>query len=360
LAAICTRPVLDQTIGHIAAIQQQASFSGVQMMLLQRRDQLQGTLSGHGTSSGISGYSSSDFDTDLNALGYDRQSQKANPLASPLYDAVPPAAPAIPSWGVWAQGLGDWERDAAMSPTDITHLTSTYAAQGGVDGTWQGLMSSDDALVVGIVSSWTSSHVSFDNSPATMQLVGPGVGVYSEYVRGGFSADLTTIVNLLQLNQDLAGLAPNVSVGITTAGLSGNVQYKITGAGNNFLEPTVGFSFTRTIFGSGATPDMENSSTLRLQAGARVGTTWQVNGISIDSSLKALIYGDAIAGGTSIEASAFGEAIARTDEGLIRGELDPELCFNLADGYSVTLSGSAFYGQAVVGGSAGVNLRKQW
>jgi hypothetical protein len=221
-------------------------------------------------------------------------------------------------------------------------------------------MSSDDALVVGIVSSWTSSHVSFDNSPATMQLVGPGVGVYSEYVRGGFSADLTTIVNLLQLNQDLAGLAPNVSVGITTAGLSGNVQYKITGAGNNFLEPTVGFSFTRTIFGSGATPDMENSSTLRLQAGARVGTTWQVNGISIDSSLKALVYGDAIAGGTSIEASAFGEAIARTDEGLIRGELDPELCFNLADGYSVTLSGSAFYGQAVVGGSAGVNLRKQW
>ena len=359
--ANCTaRNAINQSVGHIAASQQQQSFWGVQMMLQQRRDQLQGTLGSHGTSSSISGYASSEFDTDTdsNALGYASQSQKTNPLVS---KAAPPPAPANPAWAVWVQGLGSWEHDDALSATDIAHFTSTYAAQGGLDRTWRGLMSSDDALVVGIVSSWTASHVSYDNSPTTMQLVGPGVGVYGTYVKGGFSTDLTTKFDFLQMLQDFAGLAPNTSVGITNAGVSGNVQYKVTWAGNNFVEPTAGFSFTRTMFGSGAAAlDLEDSSTLRLQAGARLGTTWQVNGISIDASLKALVYDNVIAQGTSITASAFSAAIAPTDQGLVRGELDPQLCFNLADGYSVTLSGNLRFGEALLGGSAALNLRKQW
>jgi hypothetical protein len=358
--AICTGPN-NNGIGQIAASQQQLSFWGVQMMLQQRRDQLQGTLGGRGASSRISGYASSNFDTDTNALGYDSQSKKTNALASSAYAAAPPSAPANPVWGGWVQGLGDWERDSALSATDVGRFTSTYSAQGGLDRTWQGLASPDDALVVGIVSSWTASHVSYNNTPTTMQLMGPGVGVYGMYVRGGFSADLTTKFDFLQMRQDLAGLAPNTSVGITNAGLSGNLQYKITLSGNNFLEPTAGFSFTRTMFGSDAAAlSLQDSSTVRLQSGARLGTTWEVNGITIDSSLKALVYGNAVVTGSSIAASIVGAGLAPTDEGLVRGELDPQMCFNLADGYSVTLSGMLRFGQAMLGGSAGLNLRKQW
>ncbi len=359
--ANCTaRNAINQSVGHIAASQQQQSFWGVQMMLQQRRDQLQGTLNSHGTSSSISGYAPSelDTDTDSNALGYASQSQKTNPL---VYKAAPPPAPANPAWAVWGQGLGSWEHDGALSATDIAHFNSTYAAQGGLDRTWRSLISSDDALVLGIVSSWTASHVSYDNTPTTMQLVGPGVGVYSTYVKGGFSTDLTTKFDFLQMLQDFAGSAPNSSIGITNAGVSGNVQYKVTWADNNFVEPTAGFSFTRTMFGSGAAAlDLEDASTLRLQAGARLGTTWQVNGISIDASLKALVYEDVIAQGTSIAASGFSAAIAPTDQGLVRGELDPQLCFNLANGYSVTLSGNVHFGEAVLGQSVALNLRKQW
>jgi Autotransporter beta-domain len=358
--AICTtRNAINQSVGQIAASQQQQSFWGVQMMLQQRRDQLQGTSGGRATSSGISGYSSSDFDTD--ALAYSDQSQKTNPLASPVYKAAPQPTPASPAWGTWVQGLGNWERDNPLSANDIGRFTSTYAVQAGLDRTWQGLTSTDDALVVGVVSSWTNSHVTYDNTPTTLRLVGPGVGVYAMYLKGGFSTDLTTKFDFLQMLQDYAGVAPNALVGITNAGVSGNVQYKFTWAKNNFLEPTAGFSFTRTMFGGGSPGlDLQDSSTLRFQAGARLGTTWEVNGISIDSSLKALVYGNALVSGTSIAASVLGAAITPTDQGLVRGELDPSMCFNLANGYSVTLSGSVFFGQAVLGGSAALNLRKQW
>ena len=364
IPAICTaRNAINQSVGQIAASQQQQSFWGVETMLQQRRDQLQSPSANRKPSSNISGYAPSDFDTDTDALAYSGQSQKANPLASPVYKAPPQPAPATPAWGAWVQGLGNWEKDSPLSIDDIGHRTNTYAVQGGIDRTWQGLSSANDAFVAGIVSSWTDSRVTYDNMPTTMRLSGPGVGVYTMYVRGGFSTDLTTKVDFLNMLQDFAGTAPNNTVGITNAGVSGNMQYKITGAGNSFFEPTGGFTFTRTIFGSGAAAlDLQDSSTLRLQAGARLGTTWEVNGITIDSSLKALVYGNAIVTGTSITASVLGNSVAiiPTDQGLVRGEVDPSLSFNLADGYSVTLSGSVLFGPAILGGSAAINLRKQW
>jgi len=344
--------------GHLAASQQQLSFSGVQTILQQRRDQLQGMVAGSAMSSRISSYSAANFSA--NALGYDDESQKTNPLASSAYAAAPASAPANPAIGIWVQGLGDWEHDDALAVADVSHFTRTYTAQGGLDRTWQGLMSSDDALVIGIVASWTASHVSYANSPITVQLTGPGVGLYGEYVKGGFSADLTTKFDFLQLRQDFAGLAPNESVDVTNAGVSGNLQYKLTSTGNSFVEPTAGFSFTRTMFGGGTAINLQDASTLRLQAGARVGTAWEVNGVSVEPTLKALVYGDAIAQGTSIAGSVVSATISPTDEGLVRGEIDPELCFNLPDNYSVTLSGVFRFGEAMVGGSAGLNLRKQW
>jgi hypothetical protein len=353
---------INNNIGSIAASQQQLSFWGVRTMLEQRRDQLQGTVSAGETSSRISGYAPFNFGDDMEALGYSGQSQQSNPLAAPVvYKATPAATPANPVWGAWVQGLADWERDNPLSAIDVGRFTATYAAQGGFDRTWQGVMSSDDALVVGIVSSWTSARSSFDNTPTIMHLIGPGVGVYSQYVKGGFSTDLTTKFDFLQMTQDFAGTAPNTSIGLTNAGVSGNTQYKFAWAGSNFVEPTAGFTFTRTIFGSGAAAlELQDADTVRLQAGSRFGTTWNANGLSIDASIKALVYSDVIAQGTSIAGTVLTPTVSPTDEGLVRGELDPEMMFALADGYSVTLSGKLRFGEGMVGGSAGINLRKQF
>jgi hypothetical protein len=353
---------MNNSIGSIAASQQQLSFWGVSTMLEQRRNQLQGTTSAGGTSSGISGYAASNFDDDMEALGYSGQSQQSSPLsASVVYKATPTATPPNPVWGAWVQGLGDWERDNSLSVTDVGRFTATYAAQGGFDRTWQGVMASDDAVVVGIVSSWTSARSNFDNTPTIMRLMGPGVGVYGQYVKGGFSTDLTTKFDFLQMTQDFAGTAPNTSIGLTNAGVSGNVQYKFAWLTNNFVEPTAGFTFTRTIFGGGAAAlELQDADTVRLQAGSRFGTTWDANGVSVDSSIKALVYSNVIAQGTSIAGAALTPTVSPTDEGLVRGELDPEMMFALADGYSVTLSGKLRFGEGMVGGSAGINLRKQF
>jgi hypothetical protein len=326
--AICTGGAISRSIGQIAASQQQLSFSGIQSVIQARRDQLRGIASGARPTSLVSGYSPANFDDAWSALGYTGQSQRTNPLASPVYNKAPPAptANAGPSWATWTQGLGDWVRNGAIDAADIGRFASTYGAQAGFDGTWQNVTAGGGSLVLGIVGSWMSSHVSFDNSPTALRLTGPGVGAYGTFVRGDFSVDLTTKFDFLLFTEDFAGTAPVKSLNLTNAGVSGNMQYNVRLGGSTFVEPTGGFSFTRTIFDSGAAAlGLTDASTLRVQAGARWGTAWDANGINIESSLKTLAYSNVVAEGTSLSTTSVGTAIAPADQDKIRGELGPVL-----------------------------------
>jgi len=388
--AICPNAAYNNTIGQIAASLQQQSFWGINTVLQQKRDQLQRTSTSAGASPNNSANTRSAFD-DTNAtlisrasssqsssdgedsvLAYAATARNDNPLASNLVTkapASPPAPPVSLTWGAWVQGLADVEHDNPLSATDVGHTNQTFTGQAGVDATRIGLSSANDALVVGLVSSWTQSHVDYVNSPTSMQMVGPGVGIYSEYVKGGLSADLTTKFDFLNMNQNLGGAGPNTSISVINAGLAGDVQYKVAGLGgkdSDFVEPTGGFALTHTGFGAGAAGlGLQDAYTLRLQAGARAGTSWAAgNGVTIDGSLKALLYSNVIAEGTSV-ANATGSGIALpsispSDQGLLRGEFDPQLAFNFPDNYSVTVAGQVRFGKDIVGGSASVNFRKQW
>ncbi len=357
-----------RNIGQIATAAQDQSFWGINQMLQAKRDQLQATLINRGANSQISGYAASSFDDTANALPYANPSRNNNPLAN-LYDVAPSGSSANPAWGAWLQGLGDWEHDNPLAATDIAHFTSTYTAQGGFDHTQQGVFSNDDAFVLGLVPSWTQAHTAFSGSPTVLDMSGPGIGVYSEYIKGGFSTDVTTKFDFLQLQENFDGAAPNQSIDLVNEAVSGNAQYKITGllgSDNNFIEPTVGLTLTHISFADAGAHNLQDGYTVKLQAGARIGTSWDLGqGISVDASLKALVYGDAVAQGTSIAGAtdpttSFNTPLSPNDTGLIRGELDPTLSFNLPDNYSLSLSGQVRYGQALVGGSAGINLRKAW
>src|SRR5229473_911715 len=342
-------------IGQIAASQQQLSFSTVAGVLRTRRDQLQGPLGSQSNSTSPLAYSTFNLDESYHLLGYAPGEKK------PLRKAPPaPAVAAGPSWATWVEGVGDWEKRKALDANDIGRTQDTYGVHAGLDGTWKNAWLPGDYVVAGLVTNWTSTRISLTGSPATLRLEGPGVGLYSMYINGPFSADLVGKFDFLSLKEDFAGFAPNASIGVTNAGLSGNVQYK-NKFGASFLEPTMGFSFTRTMFGDNAAlMGLQDGSTLRLQAGARFGTAFDVNGISFEPTLALLAYSNVIADGTSVATVPVAAPVTPTDQGLVRGEVDPELNLDFNNGYTAYVRGSVRFGSELVGGSAKVGLRKQF
>jgi len=310
------------------------------------------------------GYSTFNLDESFRLLGYAPGADR-NPIygadKNPLYKA-PPAPPmaAGPTWATWVEGVGDWEKRSALNANDIGRTQDTYGIHAGLDATWKNAWLPGDFVVAGLVTNWTSSRISLSGSPATLRLEGPGVGLYSMYINGPWSADLVGKLDFLTLKEDFAGLAPNSSIGVTNAGISGNVQYK-NKFGASFLEPTMGFSFTRTIFGDNAAlMGLQDGSTLRLQAGARFGTAFNANGISFEPTLALLAYSNVIADGTSVATVPVAVPVTPTDQGLVRGEVDPELNLDFNNGYSAYVRGSVRFGSELVGGSAKVGLRKQF
>jgi hypothetical protein len=353
------------SIGQIAASQQQLSFSTVAGVLRTRRDQLQGPLgSPSNPPSPVLGYSTFNLDDSFAALGYAPGTDR-NPVygadRNPLYKAPP--APVIadgPSWATWVEGVGDWEKRNALNANDIGRTQDTYGVHAGLDATWKNTLLPGDFVVAGLVTNWTSSRINLSGSPATLRLEGPGVGLYSMYINGPWSADLVGKLDFLNLNEDFAGLAPNGSIGVTNAGVSGNVQYK-NKFGASFIEPTAGFSFTRTMFGDNAAlMGLQDGSTLRLQAGARFGAAFNANGISFEPTLAVLAYSNVIADGTTVATVPVPVPVTPTDQGLVRGEIDPELNLDFNNGYSAYLRGSVRFGSELVGGFAKIGLRKQF
>jgi hypothetical protein len=128
-----------------------------------------------------------------------------------------------------------------------------------------------------------------------------------------------------------------------------------------FVEPTAGFSFTRTLFDGGAAAlGLQDASTVRLQGGARWGAAWEMSGVSVEASVKTLVYSNVVAQGTALASDFIGSGIVPTDGGLIRGVVAPELSICLPDNYTVTLSGETRFGQDLLAGSVKLALRKQW
>jgi len=352
-------------IGQIAASQQQLSFSTVAGVLRTRRDQLQGPLGSQPSAGSPLAYSSFNPDDSYHLLGYAPADKRPvyGAQKNPLYKAPPaPAGTTGPTWAAWVEGLGDWEKRNPLNANDVGRTQDTYGVHAGLDATWGNTWLPGDFIVAGLVTNWTSSHISLSGGPATLRLEGPGVGLYSMYVNGGFSADLVGKFDFLNLKEDLGGLGglPNSSIDVTNAGLSGNVQYK-NKMGNAFIEPTMGFSFTRTMFGDNAAlMGLQDGSTLRLQAGARFGAAFDVSGISVEPTLALLAYSNVIADGTTVATVSVPVPVTPTDQGLVRGEVDPELNLDFNNGYSAYVRGSLRFGGELFGGSAKVGLRKQF
>jgi hypothetical protein len=345
--------------GQAAANLQQNSFSTVAGVLHAARDRLQGDGTAGTTTSGISGYSPVDFDDSFGLLGYSPNGASKNPLMNVKAPAATPAAG--PSWALWSEAFGDWERRNPLNADDIGRRQTSGGAHAGFDATWQNTITAGDFLVGGMVGSWMKTTVSLMGAPGGFTLEGPGVGAYAMYIRGPFEADLTGKVDFLSLAEDFGGFAPNASTDVTNAGLAGNIQYRNKIGRGGYIDPTVGFSMTRTMFGDNAAAiGLKDATTVRLQAGARFGNVFEVNGIVVEPILGLLLYENVVAEGTSISTAPIAIPIAPTDRGLLRGEADPELNLGFNNGYSAYLRGMVRFGGELFGAGAKMGLRKQF
>jgi autotransporter-like protein len=231
----------------------------------------------------------------------------------------------------------------------------------GVDAIWQNNITAGDFVVGGLLGSWMKMDVTLVGPPGGFTLEGPGVGAYSMYILGSFSADLTAKADFLSLREDFGGFFPTAATDVTNLGLSGNVQHKNKIGSTGFFEPTAGFSLTQTMFGDNADSlGLKNATTVRVQGGARFGSTFTVNGIIIEPILGLLVYENVVAEGTSISTNPIAIPIAPTDRGLVRGEVDPELNFDFNNGYSAYLRGIIRFGNEMLGANAKVGVRKQF
>jgi len=339
-------------------------MTAVQSQLMSIRDSIQAGRSRTVTTGrpiGFAAEPSSDrvesnplYDGNLDELlGYAKADRGSK---SPLYKAPPqqPVAPA-PVLSTWGQGFGDWERRTGTSDgIDIGRRTLTGGGLVGLDVTFSNFTSPSDALVVGVLGAGmrATTH-NADGSEARVD--GPGTGVYAIYVNGGFSTDITWKSDFLTV---AASTLPT-SVGLDNYVTAWNIQQKFEW-GSSWFEPTAGVTYTRSIWNAGGhAQGFTDGRAWRLQAGARVGTSWDAGGgIKLEPTLTALAYDDVKIEGETLSV-AFAP-LAPTDQDKVFGLFNAKLNADYGYGLSAYVEGEVRGRTGVLGTAVRAGIRKSF
>jgi len=340
-------PASLSSAGAIATAASRVGVGVVESHLTSIRDQLQ--RSATPATGPPLGYA----DESSGALGY-AQANAKSAKGRPILKA-PPKAPE-PAWNVagWAQGFGDYEnRTGQFNGADIGRTARTGGVIGGVDLTLPHLFLPADAWVVGVLGGDTVSTVhNADGSSARVR--GPGVGVYSVYVNGGFSTDGVFKADFFDLDSTDAF---NFTTGLrlTNLTVTDNLNYKYEFS-QYWIEPTVGFAYTATIWDAASLAiGLTNGNDWRVQGGARIGTSFDANGVHVEPTLTALLYDDvSITGGTLITATS---PIVPTDEGKLFGQLIGKMNFDFGRGVSSFVEGEVRGRENVFGAAGRLGIR---
>jgi len=253
--------------------------------------------------------------------------------------------------------------------TVLDRTTTTFGFLGGIDFTFLNVTGNSDVLVVGALAGYTTSHVKFKALTQTTDVSGPGAGVFAAYVRGQFSTDVTFKADFLTQDQqfvDFSGGAALItgsnSIRLNTYSIAGNGNYKIPVNDAWYFEPTVGVIYSDTEFAAGsAALGLADTTSTRVQGGARIGTTWQFANINISSTLTGIAFSTVdISGGTTNAGGAAGAGVVQTDEGKVYGQFLLANNYDLGAGWSASSGSDIRFGNGVVGIGTKLGLRYQW
>lgn len=353
-----------------------------------------------------------------------RQVVSRRPSPPVVMAAEPPVVYPAPIYqsrfGAWAQGFGSSEDRSAVGQSSINCCTAlpgvpggipigltvnesshsdTYGFLGGIDYTARSISRADDGLILGLLVGYlesdfrvkTSTQSSLlpnvGNGSGTVHatLSGASVGAYGTYFSGPFTADLTFKADIFDLNEsftdqlaftvnvDAAGnlVAPGInpfsgqgSGGLTNLSTFGNLSYRLGTFGALWIEPTVGFQYTASLYDSRAKRELglDDGDLLMVQGGARIGTdTILANQRKLSTSLTGLAYSDVIVGGGSIQGGFFGtNLLAKSDEGKVRGRGVLAVNYELGNGVNLFAQGDVYGGDRLFGAGGKGGLRIQW
>ena len=301
--------------------------------------------------------------------------QQAPPAPSATYgglkdDVVEP--PRVRSYGIWAEGYGDYERRDDVRQTDgspgsQTVKSTSWGVVSGVDHTH--LRSPREGVLVGALAGYNDTHVRYSGDMAAVipsrsrDIEGAMLGLYGSYFHRGFAIDLLAKVDVFDFDQRVASIDPGCANPIinTTSGSTDLTNYIIAsniyfrhGSGHFWLEPTAGIRYVSSDFGSrAAVLGVADGEALRLQAGVRVGSDWMGSDYRLWSvSLLAGLYSDVVVNG--FNAAGGGNVVLETDEGKVRalGQLRAKV---------TTTHNLSYYGQAEIrGGEDYFGVAAKW
>jgi hypothetical protein len=336
-----------QSLGYIAQRTSQIGLTGIQQQIWSIEDRLRRPTPTP-RAPGFAEEPTEDpvIDSAFAALGY---SGKPRDPQSPFVVKTPPQNLSSIAYSAWSQGSIDYEnRTGTFAGANIGSNTLTEGVVAGADVTIQRSADASDALVVGLVTGDTiSSAHNADGSTARVN--GPSVGAYSAYVNGGFSIDGTLKTDFLTVDQTTAGLV--TPFGLNNYSAVGNLNLK-QDMGSWWYEPTAGVTYTATAWNTASKAfGMTDGTDVRLQGGARFGSSFDQAGIHFSETLTLLAYDDVqIRGGTL--AVAAGVPLAPTDEGKMFGQAIGKLEAQLTQNWSANVEGEV-RGRADVYGLAG-------
>ena len=268
---------------------------------------------------------------------------------------------------------------------------------GGLVFTSRNLLAQGDGLIAGFLTGYAETNLNLSTTSISIipgnvgngssilhaHVFGPSVGGFATYFNGNFSIDNTFKADFFHLGEsftdNLSFTTNGLNVPVSFATFSGagstdlvnynsfgNVNYRFYISEPYWIEPTAGYLYTATQYGSGAASlGLSNGTLLRVQGGARFGVDSLWNDVRVTTVLTGLVYDDVIVNGGAIENAAFGPVtnLLLAGQGLIRGEGILAMNFDFGKGLSSFVTANVRGGEGRVGlfGAGGsVGVRYQW
>src|SRR5215831_6254732 len=249
----------------------------------------------------------------------------------------------------------------------------------------------------GFIQSGGANSVGTGVSHLRATVSGPTVGAYATYFSEGFSTDVTAKFDFLTVNETFNDLLATTqsgnppaappptflalsgagSVNLLNSTVVGNLNYRFDLYPNFWIEPTVGFAYTHSSYGSGAAQlGLADGNLVRLQGGARFGTSILLsNGVLMTPILTGLAYNDVVVQGGVLPSFAVlatpgsgsvnpllqgNSLLAQSDQGFMRGQGILTLNFDFGNGMSSFVLGDVYGGAHLFGAGGRGGIRYQW